>query len=194
MRSRWSPGVSLTPIWVLLAINFIFFIASMAMPEAVYQHLGLKPAALLDRPWTIISNIFIHASFWHIFGNMITLYFFGSYLLQLVGENKFLLVYFLGGLLGNVLFIILGPSYAVAVGASGAVFALGGALAVMRPKLKVFIFPIPVPLDLWMAVIGGFLVLSFMPQVAWEAHLGGLVTGLVAGYFFRKKERYTFWR
>ena len=193
MRSRWSPGVSLTPIWVLLAINFIFFIASMAMPEAVYR-LGLNPASLLDQPWTIISNIFIHASFWHIFGNMITLYFFGSYLLQLVGENKFLLVYFLGGLLGNVLFIILGPSYAVAVGASGAVFALGGALAVMRPKLKVFIFPIPVPLDLWMAVIGGFLVLSFMPQVAWEAHLGGLVTGLVAGYYFRKRERHTFYR
>ena len=193
MRYRFSSGVSLTPIWVLIAVNVIFFFATMAIPEAIYR-LGLQPSALLDRPWTIISNIFIHASFWHIFGNMITLFFFGSYLLRLVGENKFLLVYFLGGLLGNVLFLILGPDYAVAVGASGAVFALGGALAVMRPKLKVMIFPIPVPLDLWMAVTGGFLVLSFMPQVAWEAHLGGMATGLVAGYFLRKRERTTVWR
>jgi len=92
------------------------------------------------------------------------------------------------------MFILLGPPFATAVGASGAVFALGGALAIMRPKLKVIIFPIPIPLDLWIAVIGGFLVISFLPYIAWQAHLGGLVTGLVAGYFFRKRERGVFWR
>ncbi len=193
MRYRWSPGVSLTPIWVLLAVNFVLFVATYAIPDAIYL-LGLRPAALSDRPWTIISNIFIHAGFWHIFGNMVTLFFFGSNLLRLIGESKFLLVYFVGGLVGNILFILLGEPYAIAVGASGAVFAVGGALAVLRPRLKVLIFPIPVPLDLWMAVIGAFLFLSFMPRVAWEAHLGGLAVGLLAGYFFRKKERQTFWR
>jgi membrane associated rhomboid family serine protease len=62
----------------------------------------------------------------------------------------------------------------------------------MRPRLRVFIFPIPAPLPLWAAVIGGFLILSFFPGVAWQAHLGGLVLGLAAGYFFRKRERYFF--
>jgi len=87
------------------------------------------------------------------------------------------------------LFIFLAPPYSIVIGASGAVFALGGALAVMRPKLKVFVFPIPVPLPLWLAVIGGGLIISFFPGIAWQAHLGGLVFGMIAGYFFKKRER-----
>jgi len=125
---------------------------------------------------------------------MLTLFFFGSYLLRLVGEGRFLIVYFLGGIVGNVMFIVLGYSFATAIGASGAIFALGGALAIMRPKLKVIIFPIPIPMDLWIAVIGGFLVVSFLPSIAWQAHLGGMVLGLLAGYFFRRRERRIFRR
>lgn len=194
MRYRSYQGDTLTPIWVLLAVNFLVFIATLINRNLVISLLGLQPASFPNEPWTIITNIFVHASFWHIFANMMTLFFFGSYLLRLVGETKFLLAYFVGGIIGNVMFILLGPPFAIAVGASGAVFALGGALTVMRPKLKVIIFPIPIPLDLWIAVIGGFLVISFLPYIAWQAHLGGLVAGLVAGYFFRKRERGVFWR
>ncbi len=100
--------------------------------------------------------------------------------------SKFLIVYFGGGILGNILFVLLAPSFHIAVGASGAIFALGGALSVMRPKLRVFIFPIPVPIPLWVAVIGGFLIISLFPHVAWQAHLGGLVFGLIAGYSLRR--------
>jgi len=91
--------------------------------------------------------------------------------------------------LGNALYLLLGPSFSIAIGASGAVFALGGVLAVMRPRLRVFVFPIPAPVPLWAAVIGGFLILSFFPDVAWQAHLGGLAFGLIIGYFFRRRER-----
>ena len=94
--------------------------------------------------------------------------------------------------MGNVLFILLAPPLSRVIGASGAVFALGGALAVMRPKLRVFVFPLPVPIPLWAAVIGGFLIISFFPDIAWQAHLGGLVSGLIAGYFFRKREHFFF--
>ncbi len=158
---------------------------------------GLQPATFIAQPWTIVTSLFIHAGLWHVGANMLALYFFGTYLSRLVGESKFLLVYFGGGILGNILFILLGYTlgidlFSTAVGASGAIFALGGTLAVMRPKLKVFVFPIPVPLPLWLAVIGGFLVISFVPHIAWQAHLGGLVFGLAAGYFFRKRERYYF--
>jgi len=90
---------------------------------------------------------------------------------------------------GNIFYIILGVPLSIAIGASGAVFAVGGALAMMRPRLKVFVFPIPMAIPLWAAVIGGFLILSFFPNVAWQAHLGGLAFGLVMGYFFRKRER-----
>ena len=177
----------LTPVWALIAINFLLFIATAIVPELIFVF-GLQPVSLLARPWTIVTNLFIHGGLWHIIANMLTLYFFGTYLVRLVGRNKILIVYFGGGILGNVLFILLAPPFSIAVGASGAIFALGGALAMMRPKLRVFVFPIPVPLPLWSAVIGGFLIISFIPHIAWQAHLGGLILGLIAGYFFRKRE------
>jgi len=173
---------------VLITLNFVLFLVTIAMPQLIYS-MGLQ-ANSFSQPWTIITNLFIHGGFWHLFANMLTLYFFGSYLFQLVGENRFLIVYFGGGILGSICFLFLGSPMSIAVGASGAIFALGGTLAVLRPKLRVFIFPIPVPLPLWGAVIGGFLIISFLPSIAWQAHLGGLVFGLAAGYFFRKKHRY----
>jgi len=189
MAYRSWQSVKLTHIWILMAVNFLLFIATAIAPELIFL-LGLQPVGLLIRPWTIVTNLFIHSGLWHILANMLTLYFFGRYLSLLVGQRKFLLVYFGGGILGNILFILLAPPLWVAIGASGAIFALGGALAMMRPKLRVFVFPIPVPLPLWLAVIGGFIIISLLPHIAWQAHLGGLVFGLIAGYFFRRRERY----
>ena len=191
MGYRSYQGFRLTPIWVLIGLNLLLFIAAVIAPGLVLL-LGLQPASILMRPWTLVTNLFIHGSFWHIIANMITLYFFGNYLIRLIGEKKFLIVYFIGGILGNIFYILLAPPLSIAIGASGAVFALGGALAVMRPRLRVFVFPIPAPIPLWAAVIGGFLIISLFPNVAWQAHLGGLVFGLVMGYFFRKKERIFF--
>jgi len=145
-----------------------------------------------------VTNLFVHSGIWHIFANMITLYFFGSYISRLIGTPKFLIVYFSGGILGNIFFFLLPPSpFSIAIGASGAVFALGGVLAVMMPRLRVFVFPIPAPIPLWLAVIGGFIILSiFAPWlgIAWQAHLGGLLLGLVAGYLFRRRMRYYYTR
>ena len=203
MKYRSYQGFRLTPIWALIAINFLFFIATLISPNLKFT-LGVQPIRVLEVPWTIITNLFIHGSLWHIIANMLTLYFFGTYLARLIGNGRFLAVYFGGGILGNILYILLsllgyilsirflGSPYVTAIGASGAIFALGGTLAAMRPKLKVFVFPIPVPLQLWVAVIGGFLILSLIPNIAWQAHLGGLVLGLIAGYFFKKRERRIF--
>lgn len=182
---------SLNAIWVLIAINVILFIATTINKDLIFL-LGLNPASFPARPWTIVSNLFVHSGLWHIIANMLALYFFGTYLSRLVGERKFLLVYFGGGLLGNIAYILLASPLSIAVGASGAIFALGGALAVMVPRLRVFLFPIPVPIPLWIAVIGGFFVLILLPNVAWQAHLGGLVLGLITGYFFKRKKHYFF--
>jgi len=148
--------------------------------------------------------MFIHGGLWHIFANMLTLYFFGSTLLRIVGQGRFLSVYFCGGIIAGIFYIVitflgaisgiafLGSPFIPVVGASGAVFAVAGGLVVLRPKLPVMIFPIPLPIPLFVAVIGGFLFLSFMPSVAWQAHLGGLIVGLIAGYIFRRRGRYFF--
>jgi membrane associated rhomboid family serine protease len=125
---------------------------------------------------------------------MITLFFFGRFLASLVGTRSFYIIYFLGGIMGNVLFMLfafigfLTSPYSTVIGASGAVFALGGALTVLTPKLKVFVFPIPMPIPLWVAVIGGFFIMS-SPNIAWQGHLGGLLTGLAAGAILRNRIR-----
>ena len=198
MRYRSYRGFTLGPIGFLIVANIILFIATSIRPELFVSMFGFHPDIFLERPWTIVTNLFIHAPFriyapfgsiWHILANMITLYFFGSYVVRLIGERNFLIVYFLGGIIGNIFYALILTPPALAIGASGAIFAVAGVLTVMRPRLRVFIIPIPVPIPLWVAVIGGFLVLSFASYVAWQAHLGGLVFGLVMGYFFRRRER-----
>lgn len=180
--------VNLNALWFLIVLNVLIFIVTLIRPEETIYFLGLTPVLLSQQPWTIISSMFVHGSFWHILFNMISLYFLGSFLIRAVGERGFLLVYFLGGLVGNILFALLANPFSTGIGASGAVFALGGALAVMVPRVPVFIFFIPIPVPLWVAIIIFFL-LSFLPSIAWQAHLGGLLLGLVAGFIFRRSRR-----
>ena len=194
--------VSLNALWFLIALNIIIFIAIRAagpypiitvqdaLDNPISKWLALYSPDFLRQPWTILTSMFVHAEFWHIFGNMISLFFLGRFLLQLVGENRFLAVYFLGGLVGSLLFVALAP-YSLGIGASGAIFALGGALVMMAPKLRVFIIPIPIPIPLWIAIII-FLLISFVPGIAWQAHLGGLLLGLGAGYYFKKRGYFYF--
>ncbi len=186
----------MNPILVIISLNVGIAIATSISSGLVYD-LGLySPAELfMDYPWGLFTSMFVHDGFFHLFANMITLYFFGNFIIRLLGSGRFLFIYLGGGILGNVFFVLLGTLInpdipALAVGASGAVFAVGGALTMMMPKLRVVIFPIPAPMPLWVAVIGGFIILSFLPYVAWEAHLGGLLFGLIFGYFFRGKGRY----
>jgi membrane associated rhomboid family serine protease len=179
--------VNLTPLWVLIGINILVFIATTIRPAAI-DSLGVARATISSQPWTIVSAMFTHDGILHILFNMLALYFYGMYVIALVGEARFFLVYFIGGLIGNALFLLLAGPNSIAVGASGAVFALGGLLVVLVPRLKVMIFPIPIPVDLWIAIMVIALI-SLSPGVAWEAHLGGLLTGITAGYFFKFQAR-----
>jgi len=199
-RSYSDGGIS--PILAILVVNLLIyvfiFIVSRIAPQLALKIILLlalpMPAGFLSQPWSILTSVFLHIEFWHIFGNMITLYFFGTYFNRLVGEKSFLIVYFVGGIVGNFFLLLLSglAPYPAALGASGAVFALAGGLVVMRPRLPVIIFPIPIPMPLFVAVLGGFVILSFLPWVAWQAHLGGLIVGLIAGYIFRRREGYSF--
>ena len=180
MYRRYSRPLWQEPLLVLIGINLLVYILTIGSPE-IGSRLALFNPTFLSEPWTAVTSMFVHASFSHILFNMLALYFLGSYLVQVVGERTMLAIYFIGGIVGSLFFLMLGPPNGLAVGASGAIYALGGALAVLRPMTRVIIFPIPIPMPLWIAVIGGGLVMSLViPNVAWEAHLGGLLTGVVA--------------
>jgi len=191
---RTYRAVNLNALWFLIALNVVIFIIELitgggnAINSPLISFLGLTPALLSKQPWTIISSIFVHASWWHILFNMISLYFLGSFFLRAAGERDFLAVFILGGLAGNILFVLLTNPLSTGIGASGAIFALGGALAVMVPRVRVFIIPIPVPMPLWVAILI-FLFLSFLPGIAWQAHLGGFLLGLIAGLILRRRRR-----
>jgi len=208
MSYRSSRSNNIAPILALIILCFLVYIASIlprfvgSLNYNIVTLFGLQTETFLRHPWTIVTNLFVHdpRSIWHLLFNMITLYFFGSFLLRLVGTRTFLVIYFLGGIAGNIFFmlfailmdsIFMDPRllFATVVGASGAIFALGGTLAVLTPKLRVFVFPIPAPMPLWVAVIGGFVIVSFVGGVAWQGHLGGIVTGLIAGLILRRGVR-----
>jgi membrane associated rhomboid family serine protease len=202
MREYRTPNP--TGVLIVIFANVLVFILTQLEPDFVFDgshptafHLGLHPDTFTSEPWTIVTSLFVHSDFFHVLSNMVTLYFFGTYLTTLVGEAKFLITYFLGGLLGGVFYLLWalfapwGDPYTVAIGASGAVFAIGGALAVLRPNLKVLLFFV-IPMPLWVAVIGGFVLLTLISaglNIAWEAHLGGLVLGLIVGLIFRSNRR-----
>ena len=185
---RTYRAVNLNVLWLLIALNVLIFIITLLRPEETIYFLGLTPALLSQQPWTIITSMFVHGSIWHILFNMISLYFLGSFFLRAAGEKSFLAVFFLGGLAGNILFILLANPLSTGIGASGAIFALGGALAAMVPRVPVFIFFIPVPVPLWVAILI-FFFLSFLPGIAWQAHLGGLLLGFVAGFIFKRRRQ-----
>ena len=186
---RTYRAVNLNVLWFLIALNVVIFIITLARPKEVIDFLGLTPALLSQQPWTIISSMFVHGSFFHIIFNMIALYFLGSFLIRAVGERSFLAVFFLGGLAGNILFVLLTNPFSTGIGASGGIFALAGALAVMVPRVPVLIIPIPVPMPLWIAIIILVFISFLFSWIAWQAHVGGLLLGLVAGLIFKRRRR-----
>ena len=174
-------------LWVLIAINTLVFIITTIRPS-IGDSLALTKPFINSNYWTILTAMFVHANFLHIFGNMLTLYFFGMFCLQLIDDKWFWVVYFIGGIFGNILYLLIGPTNSAVVGASGAIFAIGGIIAMMRPTQKVLLYFI-IPMPLWVAIGIAFVLTVFIPGVAWQAHLGGLIVGLIVGFFFRQRER-----
>ncbi|MGD0779237.1 MAG: rhomboid family intramembrane serine protease [Dehalococcoidales bacterium] len=199
-RRLWTGGGTggflQNPVYIIIIINLIIYLASFINSDKLVNTFGLSPSLFTQQPWTILTNMFVHVEFWHIFGNMLTLFFFGQVVYQLVGTKWFLLVYFVGGIVGNLGYIWLGDPYSIAIGASGAIFALTGALVVMMPTMRVNLWGI-IPMPLWAFVLI-FMVLwsipNLFPGIAWQGHLGGLLVGLATGFFFRRKRRVIYYR
>ncbi len=173
-------------VWVLIAINTFVFIVTTIRPD-IGDSLALTKPFLNSNYWTILTAMFVHANFLHIFSNMLTLYFFGIFCLQLIDDKWFWIVYLVGGIFGNILYLLIGPTNSAVVGASGAIFAIGGVIAMIRPAQKVYVYFV-IPMPLWVAIGIAFGITVIIPGVAWQAHLGGLIVGLIAGFFFRQGE------
>lgn len=172
---------SMTP-WVkrLLIANVVVFIASQVLPR-LYVEFALVPNLLLQRPWTGVTYMFLHAGLMHLAFNMIGLFFFGPRLEQRLGAKGFLWLYFLSGFGGAAFSFVFAPQFPV-VGASGAVYGVLLGFALFWPRERIYIWGI-LPVEAWLlaAFMVGLSLWSGISGaqngVAHFAHLGGLALG-----------------
>jgi len=179
----------------MLKWTFIFIIACMAV--FILQIIGIvtdadlafTPALALEKPWTFVTSIFLHADFMHILINMLVLFFLGVALESRIGSTHFLILFLLSGIFGGIGYMITASDSTIpAVGASGAIYGILGALAVLMPFAIVYIYGIiPMPM-IGVAVLWALLDFFglFTPgNIAHGAHLGGLAIGILYGFYLR---------
>ncbi|ACV24059.1 rhomboid family intramembrane serine protease [Methanocaldococcus fervens] len=180
---------------LIVEICVAMFIASVLIPQ-LYYYFALWPTLFINMPWQIVMSIFMHGSITHLLVNMFVLFIFGTYLERIVGSKNYLLIFLTSGIVGNLAYILyayLTGDYAPSVGASGAIFGVMGALAILAPHLRVVVFPLPVPISIKLAVIIFALIdLILLPYtsktgIAHITHLAGLITGLILGKMLRDK-------
>ena len=137
--------------------------------------------------WRLLTVMLVHASIWHLALNMLALWMLGRSLEPLLGRARFLTLYLISGLGGSIAIALLGFD-SIAVGASGAIYGLFGALLVIGRHIGANITGIAI-------VLGINLVISFVPLifgqslVSWQGHLGGLLTGALVGLIFARTRR-----
>ena len=169
----------------LVVICVIVFILQNII-HSLTDDFSLTNSEFLLRPWTIITYIFLHGGFDHLFYNMFALVLFGSILEKVIGSKKFLITFFISGIIAGIGSIIF---YSSSIGASGAIYGIFGTLAVLRPRMIIFGFGFPLPLIvvafLWAA--GDLLSLfTAYDSIGYATHLFGLLFGVLYGLYLRK--------
>ncbi|MET9441365.1 rhomboid family intramembrane serine protease [Streptomyces sp. NPDC006610] len=172
---------------ILIGINLAVFVAVHASSSLLNDLvlIGAWPPA----PWTptegvaggdwyrLVTSMFTHEEIWHIAFNMLSLWWLGGPLEAALGRVRYLALYLVSGLAGSALTYLLAAPSAASLGASGAVFGLFGATAVLMRRLDYDMRPV-------IALLAINLIFTFTPgfNIAWQAHIGGLVAGVVVGH------------
>ena len=169
-----------------------------------------RPVALRHTPcpipvrWTLLTSMFLHGSWMHLIGNMLYLWIVGDNVEEVLGTVRYMIVYLACGLAGSLAQIAIDPdSVTPTLGASGAIAGIMGAYVVWFPhnQIRVLLFRFITVLPA-VIVIGGWIVLQIwlgansiggndQGGVAYMAHVGGAVTGIVAALLFYDDARYT---
>lgn len=196
----------------IVAINIIVFISTLINENFMVVNFAMfYPASPFFKPWQILTHMFMHGGFWHIFFNMYTLLMFGIILERALGSKKFLIFYFVTGLGAAALHTgvewiqaqyFLSASAAVnyhnllmtpTLGASGAIYGVLIGYAMCYPDSRLTLLFPPVTLTAkWFVIIFAGIELftgisGFQDGVAHFAHLGGMLFGWLLIRWWRKK-------
>jgi len=180
------------PTYILIALNVAIYIAgaiiggnalttsnNIAVVWGQYNLLVFSGAY-----WQLFTSMFIHASIFHLVGNMLFLLIFGLRGEEMFSLPEYLTIYFVGGLVGNLLSLAFGPDF-LSVGASGAIFAMFGACVIYDRR------------SVRQSIMGALVYAFFLffinvgSNVNILAHLGGLGFGLALGYVIASRRKPT---
>ena len=187
-----GPGPLTPAVRALIVLNVAGYLLAIVVP-AVSISLGLVPALVFERwwVWQPVTYMFLHGGLFHLLFNMLALWMFGVDLERRWGTRFFARYYFISGIgaAATTLVVSLLPySFAaplygsVTVGASGAVYGLLVAFAMMYPHRPIYLYMLfPIPARIFVLIVGAISFLSSVSEarggVAHAAHLGGLVAG-----------------
>jgi len=184
MKVSEKPAITLSLIGITV---FIFFLELISPIESYFSFV---PAYAFNQPWTFITAMFLHADFKHLFFNMFALFIFGTYLETKIDTKTYFIIYFTSGIIGNVGYMVTSPGSSIpGLGASGAIYGLMGALAMLSPSAIIYLYGVPMPMIVaslfWF--ISEFLGLFVPSGIAHGAHLGGLFVGVIYGLYLRNQ-------
>lgn len=167
--------------YLIIGLCVLVYILQWVLPgDVIFQNFAFANVFADSEPWRMLTSAFLHSQGFllHIVLNMYTLWIFGQALEPLLGRIRFLAVYLISAIGGSVGFLLLTPDRPIVgvVGASGAIFGLFGAMLVVQRhrggETK----------QLWVLIAINGAIGFFVPSIAWQAHLGGLIAGgLAAG-------------
>jgi rhomboid protease GluP len=190
MKSMYK-SAKFRPTYILIALNVAVYIYTSVVGgsfletnyDMIWRYGQVNGLVICGQYWQLFTSMFVHASIAHLVGNMLFLLIFGLRGEEMFSLPEYLLVYFLGGLIGNLLSLLFLPLDVPSVGASGAIFAMFGACTIYARRT--------VSRSIIGALVYAFflLFLSSGPGVNDLAHIGGLVAGLLIGYMVAIKRK-----
>ncbi len=176
--------------WLFNISDISFVTKFFAVPSDI--------AALAEKPWTVLTYMFLQEQFWHLFFNMLMLYYGGRIFLQYFSQKQLLITYIFGGLVGALFFILAFNAFpvfenmkghAVALGSSASVLSILVAAATYQPEYKLNLFLLGEVKMKWVAIV--FVIIDFLSISKGNsgghiAHLGGALWGFIYAYMLRK--------
>lgn len=170
---------------IIIATVAMFFVQNLL--PAVGTWFALTPRLVVEQlhVWQLVTYMFLHGDFWHLFFNLIVLYFIGNMVEGVFGNKRFLRYYLVCGIGGGLLHMLFDYNASV-VGASGAIFGLYLAAAMLFPDAYVYLYFV-LPVKIKYLVIGLTVLqlangIAGKAGIAYFAHIGGMLAGLT---FFR---------
>ncbi|MEU4653477.1 rhomboid family intramembrane serine protease [Streptomyces sp. NPDC023723] len=173
---------------ILIGLNLALFVAQLTVGDGFTERFELIGRAwvpglgsvegIAEGQWyRLLTSMFLHGSYIHIAFNMLSLWWIGGPLEAALGRARYLALYAVSGLAGSALTYLIAEPNQPSLGASGAIFGLFGATAVLMRRLNQDMRPV-------IALLAINLIFTFSPgfNIAWQAHIGGLVAGVVIGY------------